>query len=159
MMKTIKLLLAGLLLALPFSGYAQNNIYGDVNGDNEVNIADVNAVISVILGDYHAMSPVGKWLSEYVVAPDGKHVIPEKEAVVFDLYANNKGQYSYYAHQTDDHMTSIGLTWEQQAERLFIWYDDGDKEELFFRIDEHGYLLLALDRQFTTYTAYYPVPL
>ena len=35
---------------LPASAFAQN-IYGDVNGDLEVNIADVNVVINVILND------------------------------------------------------------------------------------------------------------
>ena len=49
-MKKIQLLLLTLLLALPFKGYAwQSTPYGDVNGDNEVNIADVNSVIGVIL--------------------------------------------------------------------------------------------------------------
>jgi len=42
-------LLLGVLM-LPTVAYAQNN-YGDVNGDLEVNIADVNAVIDVILND------------------------------------------------------------------------------------------------------------
>ena len=42
-------LLLGVLM-LPTVAYAQN-IYGDVNGDLEVNIADVNAVIDVILND------------------------------------------------------------------------------------------------------------
>ena len=48
-MKKIQLLLLSLLLALSMNGYAQQALYGDVNGDNEVNIADVNAVIGVIL--------------------------------------------------------------------------------------------------------------
>ena len=48
-MKKIKLLLLTLLLALPFKGYARQTLYGDVNGDLEVNIADVNSVIGVIL--------------------------------------------------------------------------------------------------------------
>ena len=42
-------LLLGLHM-LPAAAYAQD-IYGDVNGDREVNIADVNAVIDVILSD------------------------------------------------------------------------------------------------------------
>ena len=37
------------MLMVPVAAFAQN-IYGDVNGDLEVNIADVNAVIKVILG-------------------------------------------------------------------------------------------------------------
>ena len=40
-------LLLGVLL-LPAATYAQN-IYGDVNGDHEVGIADVNVLIGIIL--------------------------------------------------------------------------------------------------------------
>ena len=42
-----------LVIALMFfvsSSFAQSRLYADVNGDGEVNISDVNAVISVILG-------------------------------------------------------------------------------------------------------------
>ncbi len=56
-MKKIQLLLLSLLLALPFNGYAQlSTPYGDVNGDNEVNIADVNSIIDIIL-DGAAVTP------------------------------------------------------------------------------------------------------
>ena len=49
-MKKIQLFLLSLLLALPFNGYAQQStLYGDVNGDNEVNIADINFLINLIL--------------------------------------------------------------------------------------------------------------
>ena len=48
-MKKIQLLLLSLLLALPFNGYAQLTLYGDVNGDLEVNIADINTVIDIIM--------------------------------------------------------------------------------------------------------------
>ncbi len=48
-MKKIQLLLLSLLLALPFNGYAQQTLYGDVNSDLEVNLADVNSVIDIIL--------------------------------------------------------------------------------------------------------------
>ena len=47
-LKSFVLLLGALLV--PTTVYAQG-IHGDVNGDCEVNIADVNAVIDVILGD------------------------------------------------------------------------------------------------------------
>jgi len=47
-LQSIVLLLS--VLMLPASALAQN-IYGDVNGDYEVNIADVNVVIDVILSD------------------------------------------------------------------------------------------------------------
>ena len=55
-MKKIQLLLLALLLALPFNAHAQQTLYGDVNGDNEVNIADINTVIAVIL-DGTAVTP------------------------------------------------------------------------------------------------------
>lgn len=48
-MRSIQLLLLTLLLALPFDGYAQRSLKGDVNCDDEVNVADVNAVIDMIL--------------------------------------------------------------------------------------------------------------
>lgn len=51
-MRKITLLLAmAFLMALPFNGYAQQTVNGDVNGDNEVNIADINSLIDIILGD------------------------------------------------------------------------------------------------------------
>ena len=50
MKKILRLLILLLVvLMLPATAHAQNN-RGDVNGDGEVNIADVNEVISVILG-------------------------------------------------------------------------------------------------------------
>ena len=44
-----RLTLSLLLLCLPFNGYAQSALNGDVNGDGNVNITDVNAIISIIL--------------------------------------------------------------------------------------------------------------
>ena len=48
-----KYLLSGALLlaALMSQAASPQGLYGDVNGDGEVNIADVNAVVRVILGD------------------------------------------------------------------------------------------------------------
>ncbi len=48
-MKKIQLFLLSLLLALPFNAQAQQTLRGDVNGDGEVNIADINVVIDIIL--------------------------------------------------------------------------------------------------------------
>ena len=40
-----------LTLALVLTALGANaSVHGDVNSDNEVNIADINAVISIILG-------------------------------------------------------------------------------------------------------------
>ena len=55
-MKKIQLFLLSLLLALPFNAQAQQTLRGDVNGDNEVNIADVNSIIDIIL-DGAAVTP------------------------------------------------------------------------------------------------------
>jgi len=46
-LQSLILLLGGLML--PAIAYAQQSLYGDVNGDGEINIADVNVVIGVIL--------------------------------------------------------------------------------------------------------------
>jgi hypothetical protein len=54
-LKKIQFLLIGLMLTMPCNVFAQNFLYGDVNGDGEVNVSDVNAVVSVILGDYHSV--------------------------------------------------------------------------------------------------------
>ena len=52
MMKNVKYFVTvGLILICTFTNQAQNRLYGDVNEDGEVNIADVNAVIDVILGN------------------------------------------------------------------------------------------------------------
>ena len=49
-MKRIRLFLTiAFLLSIPFNVYAQRMLYGDVNGDLEVNIADINAIINIIL--------------------------------------------------------------------------------------------------------------
>ena len=58
-MKRIGFLLLS-LLALSFNGYAQHALCGDVNGDLEVTISDINSVINIILdkGDITAAADV-----------------------------------------------------------------------------------------------------
>ena len=155
MMKTLKLILVGLLLTLPYSGYAQSALYGDVNGDGEVNIADVNAVVSVILGESQMdNSIVGTWISEYGVDSYGRYDIEERDVISFVFNENNTGRYTYNSPYGQAY---VDLDWETHGDRLYIRYYDGDSENLYYRIDESGYLLLALDAQFTIYTAYRPV--
>ncbi len=48
-LQSIVLLLGALML--PAAAYAQQTLYGDVSGDGEVNITDINAIIDVILSD------------------------------------------------------------------------------------------------------------
>jgi hypothetical protein len=54
-------------------------------------------------------------------------------------------------------MAYVDLDWETRGDRLYIRYYEDDTENLYYRIDESGYMLLALDARFTTYTAYRPV--
>ena len=158
-MKKIQILLLGLVFTLPCSVIAQNYLYGDVNGDGEVNIADVNAVIGVILDNHHSNSIVGSWLSEYALDENGERFeIPDQIKVCFDFYEDQTGEYGYYSYYNNNMILNyIDLKWEQQYNRLYLWYGDGDHEELYFRIDEDGYLLLSLNAQLTQYTAYRPV--
>ena len=152
-MKKIKLLVVGLLLAISNNVFAQNSLYCDVNGDGEVNIADVNAVVSVILGQSQMDNIVGSWISEYGVDPYGRYDILERDVVTFEFHEDHTGVYYSYINSN---LIYIDLTWAQTPQRLYIWYNDGFNEELYYGIDESGYLLLALDEQFTSYTAYRP---
>ncbi|MBQ9821750.1 MAG: leucine-rich repeat protein [Muribaculaceae bacterium] len=129
-----------------------DNAAADVNGDGEVNIADVNTVIDVILRDYNALDITGGWYSEYAVDEYGRYDIPEEIAVYFTFYRNKTGYYSYTGNEGIDEL--IALRWKLEGQRLYIWYNDGDYEELYCTIDENGYLLLSLDEDFKNYTAY-----
>lgn len=55
MMKKIQFLLIGLMFIMPCSLFAQNYVYGDVNGDGEVSVADVTRLIDYILGHEEAI--------------------------------------------------------------------------------------------------------
>ena len=129
-----------------------DNAAADVNGDGEVNIADINTVIDVILGDYNALNIIGMWCSEYFVDEDGRYDIPEEDAVYFTFYRNKTGYYSFTGNEGIDEL--IALRWNLEGQQLYIWYNDGDYEELYCTIDENGYLLLSLDEDFKKYTAY-----
>ena len=159
MMKKIQLLLILLMFIMPCGSFAQNFIYGDVNGDGEVNIADVNAVVGVILGNQHFKSVVGSWVSEYVLDENGERfVIPVQIRDCFDFNEGQTGQYGYYSYYNPNIIVDyIDLKWEQQLNRLYLWFDDGDHEEFYYKIDEDGFLLLSHNAQFTQYTAYCPV--
>ena len=159
MMKKIQILLIGLMFTMPCSVLAQNFIYGDVNSDGEVNIVDVDAVISVILGEYHFKSIVGSWISEYALDENGERFeIPDPIKVSFDFYEDQTGQYGYSSYYDNNTIINyVDLKWEQQYNRLYLWFDDGDHEELYYTINEDGYLLLSVNAQFTQYTAYCPV--
>ena len=144
-----------LLFAGTLTAEAQMWLYGDVNGDGEVNVSDVNEVINVILGGYHSTDISGSWYSEYFVDEDGQYNVPEPIAVSYDFYSDHTGRYSY--RDNDGTMIYLGVRWNLQGQRLYIWYDDGVYEELYCKINENGYLLMSLDAHFNCYTAYRPV--
>ena len=85
-MKKIQLLLLSLLLALPFNAYAQSNLYGDVNGDGEISIADVNVIIDTILrGATNAAADVNG---------DGEVTVADVNAVIdIILHPNQEPDY------------------------------------------------------------------
>ena len=130
-----------------------SNAAADVNVDGEIGVADVNAVIDVILGTQPVNDITGSWYSEYFVDEEGQYNVPESIAVGFDFYSDYTGRYSY---RNKDGWAYTGLRWKQQGELLFIWYDDGDYERLFCKIDENGYLLMSLYSDYHNYTAYRP---
>ena len=159
MMKKIQFLLLGLVLMMACSVFAQSYLYGDVNNDGEVNIADVNAVIGVILGNYHYQSIVGNWISEYALDEnDEVFEIPDPIKVSFKFNEDQTGEYGYrYNYYGSIAVGYVDLEWEQQATRLYMWFADGDHEELYYRFNEDGYLLLSRNAQMSQYTAYRPV--
>ena len=159
MMKKIKILLIGLMLTMPCSVFAQNYVYGDVNGDGEVSIADVNAVIGVILGEHQSKSIVGSWVSEYFIDESGeRYEVPDAIKVSYDFYEDQTGEWGYCTKYNNNIIIDyVDLKWEQQLNRLYLWFDDGDHEELYYTINDDGYLLLSLNAQLTQYTAYCPV--
>ena len=144
-----------LLFTGTFATHAQTSIYGDVNGDGEVNITDVNEVVNVIMGGHQTMNIVGSWYSEYFVDQDGRYDVPDPIAVGFDFYSDHTGRYFF---RENGSMVGLDLRWSLQDQRLYIWYDNDMYEEYFCRIDENGYLLLTFDPQFRNYTAYRPLP-
>ena len=131
-----------------------SNTAADVNADGEINIADMNAVIDIILGGDHVSAITGNWYSEYFVDEEGRYDIPEVIAVGFEFKADNTGRYFY---RDKGELVNISLMWNLQGQRLYIWYSDGTTEDLYCKIDENGYMLMSLSEQFNNYTAYRPV--
>ena len=157
-MKKFQFLFLGLMLVLPCSVFSQNYLYGDVNSDGEVNIADVNAVVGVILDNHHSNGIVGSWISEYAINENGERFdIPAAIEVSYDFYEDQTGRWGYHPSAESIIMDYVGLRWEQQARRLNLWYDDGEHEELYYEINDEGYLLLSLNAQLSQYTPTVPL--
>ena len=159
MTKKILFLFIGLVLTMPMNVFSQSRMYGDVNGDGEVNISDVNAVIGVILGEYHAVGIVGSWISEYALDENGERFdIPAPIVVSFDFYEDQTGLWGCYSDYDNHIIDYVGFKWELSANRLSLWFEDGEHEELYYGMNADGYLLLSLNPNLSQYTAYRPVP-
>ena len=101
-----------LLLTLETSpALSQNRLYGDVNGDGEVNISDVNAVIDVILGGTEPNPP---GVEAYTV--NGvKFRMVKVEGGTFAMGRPDGGDYNGPAHQVTLPSYYIGETEVTQA--------------------------------------------
>ena len=109
-MKKFQFLFLGLMLVLPCSVFSQNYLYGDVNSDGEVNIADVNAVIGVILDNHHSNDIVGSWISEYAINENGERFdIPAAIEVSYDFYEDQTGRWGYHPSAESIIMDYVGL--------------------------------------------------
>ena len=82
MMNRLTFFLITLLLAIPLNCFAQPIMHGDVNGDNVVNISDVNQVINVILA--------GRYDSSADVNSDGQVNITDLNAIIAIILDSNE---------------------------------------------------------------------
>jgi len=100
---------------------------------------------------YYVEDIVGSWVSEYGSDGYRSYDIRGYDVVRYDFYQNHTGRYTYYSAYG---MEYVYFDWETRGNRLFINYDDGDFEDLYYGYDDYGYLILSLDRHFYQYTAY-----
>ena len=96
---------------------------------------------------------VGSWESVFGRDGYGVYDIWGYDAVRYDFYSNQRGRYYYYSAFGLEY---VGFDWETRGDRLYISYDDGDWENLYYGFDRYGYLILSTDYHFYQYTAYRP---
>ena len=103
---------------------------------------------------YYVDDIVGSWESEYGCDGYGEYDIYGFDVVRYDFYGNTTGRYTCYNYYGQ--YVVIGFFWETRGDRLYISYDDGDWENLYYGFDRYGYLILSTDYHFYQYTAYRP---
>ena len=96
-LQSITLLLA--VLMFPAVANAQQTLYGDVNGDLEINIADINSVIDIIL-DGTAITPAAD------VNGDGEVNIADIN-VIIDIILGGGAHLSWYLVADQDRPISM----------------------------------------------------
>ena len=125
MLKTFVLLLGAMLV--PTTVFAQG-IYGDVNGDFEVNIADVNTVIDVILGD--GINPAAD------VNTDGEINIADVNVIINIILGGEEVPVPEYVDLGLPSGTlwatrNIGANSPEESGDYFAWGETEPKEEYY----------------------------
>ena len=125
LLKTFVLLLGAMLV--PTTVYAQG-IYGDVNGDCEVNIADVNAVVDVILGD--GINPAAD------VNTDDEINIADVNVIINIILGGEEGPVPEYVDLGLPSGTlwatrNIGANSSEESGDYFAWGETEPKEEYY----------------------------
>ena len=125
MLKTFVLLMGAMLV--PTTVFAQG-IYGDVNGDCEVNIADVNAVVDVILGD--GINPAAD------VNTDGEINIADVNVIINIILGGEEGPVPEYVDLGLPSGTlwatrNIGANSPEESGDYFAWGETEPKEEYY----------------------------
>jgi formylglycine-generating enzyme required for sulfatase activity len=93
-------------------GQAQNRLYADVNEDGEVNIADVNAVIDVILGN---SSPISSGIQTYSVNGVSFKMI-SVEGGTFIMGATTEQGSDAQSDETPVHQVTLSNFWVGETE-------------------------------------------
>ena len=96
---------------------------------------------------------VGSWEAYYGFDGYGEYDILGYDVVRYDFYTNRNGRYYQYSHMG---YVYIDFYWETHGNMLYIWYEDGDYEELYYGFNDYGLLVLSLDWRFRQYTVYRP---
>ena len=114
-------------MLVPTNIYAQD-IYGDVNGDSEVNIADVNAVIDAILSDGTN--------SAADVNSDGEINIADVNAIINIILGGNEGPVYEYVDLGLPSGTlwatrNLGANSPEESGDYFAWGETEPKEEYY----------------------------
>ncbi len=102
---------------------------------------------------YYVDDIVGSWESYYGHDGYREYDIMGYDVVRYDFYANHTGRYTYYSYYG---LSYVDFDWETYGNRLYIRYDGGDSEYLYYGYDRAGYLIMALDSHFYRYTVYRP---
>ena len=97
---------------------------------------------------------VGSWESYYGFDGYGEYDIRGYDVVRYDFFSNYTGRYYYYNHMGISYY--INFEWDARNGQLFIWYADGDVDELYYGYNDYGYLVLSPSRKYRRYVVYRP---